>query len=167
MNKILIKIHRKDAYKELKCILDYIDSMQEEPVSEDLEEAATLYAKEEYSRKNPATLPDMCIGCYAPIIYAFRNGAKWQKAKDESTTEDLSEYINKLFKQFPEVSFTKLSRIAVRVANWQKEQMMAKAIDAELYSDGMFIPLVGVKDREKVSDIKFGDKVKVIIIKDN
>ena len=73
------QIHRKDAYKELKCVLDYIDSMQEDPVSEGLEEAATLYAKEEYSRKNPATLPDRCIGCYAPIMYTFKAGAKWQK----------------------------------------------------------------------------------------
>ena len=51
----------------------------EEPVSEDLEEAASRYAKEEYSHKNPATLPDRCIGCYAPIMYAFKAGAKWQK----------------------------------------------------------------------------------------
>lgn len=51
----------------------------EESISDDLEEAAQKYAKSEYDRKNPATLPDRCIGCYAPIMYAFRNGAKWQK----------------------------------------------------------------------------------------
>ncbi len=46
-----------------------------------------------------------------------------------SVSEDLGEYINELSKQFPEVSFAKLSRIAVRVAKWQKEQLMAKAFD--------------------------------------
>ena len=42
--------------------------------------------------------------------------------KEEPVSEDLGEYINELSKQFPEVSFAKLSRIAVRVAKWQKEQ---------------------------------------------
>ena len=51
-------------------------------------------------------------------------------------------------------------------AKWHKEQMMAKAVDAELYSDGMLTPLIGVKDKEKISNIKFGDKIKLIIIKD-
>ena len=63
------QVHRKDAYKELKSILAYIDEVQKESVS-----------------------------------------------------EDLGGYINELSKQFPEVSFAKLSRIAVRVAKWQKKQ---------------------------------------------
>jgi hypothetical protein len=47
--------------------------------------------------------------------------------------KDLSEYIDKLSKQFPEVSFAKLSRIAVRVARWQKEHMDN---NIELYAGG-------------------------------
>ena len=42
--------------------------------------------------------------------------------QEEPVSEDLGDYINELSKQFPEVSFAKLSRIAVRVAKWQKEQ---------------------------------------------
>jgi hypothetical protein len=42
--------------------------------------------------------------------------------QEERVSEDLGDYINKLSKQFPEVSFAKLSRIAVRVAKWQKQQ---------------------------------------------
>ena len=42
--------------------------------------------------------------------------------KEEPVSEDLGEYTNELSKQFPEVSFAKLSRIAVRVAKWQAEQ---------------------------------------------
>lgn len=56
-----------------------IDSLQEEPVSVDLEEAASRYAKEEYSHKSPETLPDRCVGCYAPLMYAFKAGAQWQR----------------------------------------------------------------------------------------
>jgi hypothetical protein len=67
---------------------------KEEPVNEDLEDAASRYAKEEYSRKNPSTLPDRCIGCYAPIMYAFRNGAQWQKNHlwKPADGDDLPEY---------------------------------------------------------------------------
>jgi ATP-dependent exoDNAse (exonuclease V) beta subunit len=60
----------------------------EEPISEELEEAASRYAKEEYNRKNPATLPNRCIGCYAPLMYAFEAGAKW---KEKHLTKDATE----------------------------------------------------------------------------
>ena len=40
--------------------------------------------------------------------------------KEEPVSEDLEAEIVSLSKQFPEVSFAKLSRIAVRVAKWQK-----------------------------------------------
>ena len=60
------QIHRKDVYKELKNILDYIDSLQEEPVSEELEEAADSYIK-----------------THGEILgfgrQTFKAGAKWQK----------------------------------------------------------------------------------------
>ena len=99
-----------------------------EPVSEELEKAAEEYIEYtprydigyELEEGNDPTE----IDCFTidEATAAFIEGAKWQKAKDESTTEDLGEYINELSKQFPEVSFAKLSRIAVRVAKWQTEQ---------------------------------------------
>lgn len=69
-------------YQLCKKILDYIDEVQKEPVSEDLEESASMYAKEEYNRKSSATLPDRCKGCYTPLMYAFKAGANWQKEQD-------------------------------------------------------------------------------------
>jgi len=44
----------------------YIDSLQKEPVSEDLEEAARKYA-------------DLRMSNYETAFYAFMSGAKWQK----------------------------------------------------------------------------------------
>lgn len=93
-------------------ILSFIDSMHEEPVSEELEKASKNYAL------NNTPWDD----CKDEIQESFKAGAKWQKAKDESVTKDLEEYINELSKQFPEVSFAKLSRIAVRVAKWQEQK---------------------------------------------
>ena len=45
--------------------------------------------------------------------------------QEEPISEDLGDYINELSKQFPEVSFAKLSRIAVRVAKWKEKEMQS------------------------------------------
>jgi hypothetical protein len=42
--------------------------------------------------------------------------------QEEPVSEDLRDYINELSKQFPEVSFAKLIRIAVMVSRWQRNQ---------------------------------------------
>ena len=124
-----------------------IEYLQEEPVSEDLEEVA-----QEYTEKGSKCQEE---------LDAFKAGAQWQKEKDESITKDLSEYINELSKQFPEVSFAKLSRIAVRVAKWQKEQMMANAIDARCFG---FQGAALFSFRLPASNYLVGSEVKVIVI---
>jgi len=45
-----------------------------------------------------------------------------EKQKEPELSEDFGEYVAELGKQFPEVSFAKLSRIAVRVKNWFQKQ---------------------------------------------
>ena len=57
----------------------------------------------------------------------FLNTLEVKEVEKEPASKDLGEYINELSKQFPEVSFAKLSRIAVRAAKWQKEQTIEKA----------------------------------------
>lgn len=185
-------------------ILSFIDSMQEEPVSiwHDIEELPIARECEYILVIYKDTTTPHVAGNKTQVSYWDRvdkwayfddvlklsNVKRTTKNWKEPISEDLSEYINELSKQFPEVSFAKLSRIAVRVAKWQREQdqstielaedhamlagmekmkeeMMAKAIDAELYSDGMLTPIIKVNDKEKISDIKFGDEVKVIVIK--
>ena len=113
---------KEEAYNEVLGILDF---MQEEPISEDLEKAASRYAKKEYNHKIPATLPDRCRGCYAPLMYAFKAGA-----------------------------------------NWQKQQIMKNSLYGEVtYGKSLAIPSLGYfLDNHKLD---FGDKVKVIIIKDD
>jgi hypothetical protein len=97
------------------------------PVSEDLEEASKEWLRPQldksYVNYGEAKMMELTHFDGYAMLDAIEFGAKWQKAKDESTTEDLGEYINELSKQFPEVSFAKLSRIAVRMAKWQKEQI--------------------------------------------
>ena len=42
--------------------------------------------------------------------------------KDEK--EELTAKIEELHKRYPEISFAKLSRIAVRIAKWQREKIL-------------------------------------------
>ena len=106
-----------DASRLHKAMDEYhkfiIHECKEEPVSDDLEEAAYHNCIDRLSKES---------------IEDFKAGAKWQREKDESKTEDLGDYINELSKQFPEVSFAKLSRIAVRVAKWKEEQDKKKEL---------------------------------------
>lgn len=50
-------------------------------------------------------------------------------------------------------------------AKWQKVQLMKKAIDAEFCSAGMFMPMIDFKDK-RMEGIKYGDTIKVIVIKE-
>ena len=97
---------------ELQNVLTYIDSLQEEPVSNDFEMALT-------------EMIDKAQKC---VVEPWAIAAQWKDEliklakSEEPVSEDLGDYINELSKQFPEVSFAKLSRIAVRVSRWQRNQ---------------------------------------------
>ena len=79
----------------------------------------------------------------------------------------LNKEIQYLHQRYPEISFAKLSRIVVHVAKWKEEQMMSKAINADVFSDGMLMPVISLKEyKEKIPNVKFGDSVKIIIIKE-
>ena len=151
-------------------------AQKEEPVSDDFEEALAKEWKG-YVDRGAATV-DALEDNTQELTFAkgFYRGAKWQKAKNESTSKDLGEYINELSKQFPEVSFAKLSRIAVRVAKWKEQQLMANAVEGVVhhfekcgvasvhYNDPTGVPMAYFTSPEGLSA---GDKVKIIVIKED
>ena len=107
-----------------------------EPVSEDLEQASKEWLKPQldksYADYGETKMMELTHFDGYAMLDAIEFGAQWQKAKDESCSMELGEYINELSKQFPEVSFAKLSRIAVRVVKWQKENLWKPADDDDL-----------------------------------
>ena len=149
-------------------IMQIIDSMQEEPVSEELEEAINQSFIYHENRGDDFRSDKQIETAY---WYGFEFGAKWQKAKDEYITEDLGEYISELAKQFSEVSFAKLSRIAVRVAKWQKEQMMANAVDGAFIRRNRYTKKNVLNGLDMTCDaiqcFKDKDKIKVLFIKED
>ena len=112
------------AYNEVLALLD---TMQEEPVSEDLEKAASRYAKEEYNYKIPATLPDRCRGCYAPLMYAFKADANW---RNEQIIKRLCNHAN----------------INQMVEKFEDKYKPEKVLDTEYYKRGIFDTFKAIKE---------------------
>ena len=129
--EILRLVEVRSYSKEMaNDLLTFIDSLPNEPVSDDLEEAAV-----EYVNHTPC----------------FDVAQELEEGNDPTEID--------CFTIDDAIGFFKAG------AQWKEKQMMSKAVDAELYSDGMLTPLISVKDKDKIDDIKFGDKLKIIIIK--
>lgn len=84
--------------------------------------------------------------------------------------ERLADKINELHKQFPEVSFAKLSRIAVRVANFIEDEMMKNTIDGVAVFDWASEKTYGHIEHEPFCLTDMGlltdDRVKLAILKE-
>ena len=111
-------------------LLDFIDSMQKEPASEELEEAAEMF-----------------IDTLMPT-------------EVDTVTPFAAEYVIGLLNKAIEFG-----------ANWQKQQLMAKAVDATVHIDAggyPYIPQMELYDYDKdIPLAKEGEKVKVIVIKED
>ena len=121
---------KEEAYNEVLAILD---SMQEEPVSEDLEEAAKRYL---YSN---ILYDDVYVGnpTDKDCIEMFKAGAKWQKQKDEKNIGELQWNAHE--------------------EGWDecKQEMMAKAVKVKISNASIISLPVNC-------NLKVGDKVLII-----
>lgn len=129
---------RIDSYKAL---LSFIDSLPEEPVSEGIENELERFA---YS------LPHSADGF-------------WPKDIDPKSVEARTKYgVRHAW------SYEQVKKIARHFANWQKEQMMQKAVEATVCEMSeqhgrMVCAWFGCKTEEYYD---LDDKVKVILIKE-
>ena len=118
-------------------ILPFIDSMQKEPASEDLETELDKYIKDHF------TIDKEQLDRFG------------LEEKDYMYSMDKSDML----------------AMVRHFANWQKEQMMAKAVDVEVKVDAggyPYIPQMELYDYDKdIPLAKEGDKYKVILIKEN
>ena len=143
-------------------LLSFIDSIQEEPVSEDLEEASEEYAYELFPSIGVAN---------TEIELAFKAGAKWQKeqfeknrlahcdAQTEKEAEIERDFVmNIIEKEHRQPTFDDAIKYGMR---FHKKQMMVKAIDGTARPDDneIWCNLASF-------NLEDGDKVKVIVIKE-
>ena len=80
----------------------------------------------------------------------------------EDLEEEIKRYLHKIYDRD-----TTVGDVARHFADWQKEQMMANAIDAEVLEnyDGKVIEYDETILDKKLSNCKVFDKVKVIVVK--
>lgn len=170
-----------------KSLLQFIDSIQEQPISEDWEEAAKQHSKQTF---NGILIEDN--------IDAFKAGSEWQRKKDQeidklTESPDLDEAS---WKYSDRDGITYGQRYAMQIdfkagAKWQKQQMketlqteyekgrfdmreemMKNAVEGEVvYQIGSSIIAPTdirykvMSDRVYIPNVKLGDKVKIIICK--
>ena len=150
-------------YTALESLLDYINSLQEEPVIEDLEEEIELQIRNLQG------------------VHAIENGQNWW----HGTYDDLREFaryfaehsvygsqaedLEKAAEEYDGTMY--LSDAFIAGANWQKEQMTKDATKIEVKIDAggyPYIPQIELYDYSKdIPLAKEGDKVKVIVIKED
>ena len=128
-------------------IIDIINSLQQEPISEDLEIAANEWdAKASFTpfymaldgNGNPYEIKQD----YTTHAESFKAGAKWQKEKEYTCYEEAFE----------------------DGAKWQKEHMMVKAINAHCFG---FQGAALFSFKLPADNYLIGSEVKVIVIKEN
>lgn len=155
------KTYYNQALQDVQTAID----LQEEPISEELEKKnkIEILADIIFNAAKHGYMPYDTQDEYCAMEIARKNIDKFiaPKKQEEPVSKDLGEYINELSKQFPEVSFAKLSRIAVRVAKWQKEQMMAKVINAQCFG---FQGAALFSFRLPADNYLVGSEVKVIVV---
>ncbi|MFW5517337.1 MAG: hypothetical protein ACOCPA_00600 [Segatella copri] len=161
--------YRMEAYTEL---LDFINSIQEEPVSEDLGEAAKSYGDEKEKHAGCGTEFFTC-----ELVKAFKDGAQWEEkqfeknrlaACDAQTKKEADRewnFVEKMIKEeHRQPTYSDAIEYGIRL---QKEQMMKGAIDATIehkpndYVE--FIPCIHVKVDRLFKKV---ERVKVIIMKE-
>ena len=137
-----------------------VDSLQEEPVSDELDEASVNYAATGEFLPNGKEMIDF------QLEKAFKAGAKWQKTKDEKILRDFFNARNQ-----GDASFKDLLAFKEGVETGRKEmeeKMMAKAIDGKIYETQARSKLKAVTTGNLSRlDYKVDDKVKVIVIKED
>ena len=139
-----------------KDIDEYEKNCEEEQRDKELDEAVVNYMSQFTGvnyYKSPWAIDS--TGMAMPRDLA-KFGAKWQWKKDKKwLTDNHKKIFNSGYDEGFEAGREDMD-----------DEMMGKAIDAEVESAGRFAPIIRVEDKSKVADLKFGDKVKIIIVKE-
>ncbi len=130
-------VHVNGYSKEMANeLFAYMNSLPNEPVSDDLEKAAEKYSDEIYEKNKGKKNPD-----WNSYSYGYEDA--------------ISSHVSDAFKEG---------------ANWQKKQMMKDAVVGHISTmyNGMLRATTRLMDKniQEKLNIKFGDKVKLIIIKE-
>lgn len=134
------------------AILNVIDSLQQEQPSDDLEEAAEEYRRESYRKSIVPNIDGPMPEYGGNIKDSFKAGAEWQYQKDR--------------REFAKIK----AKTWCEGFDAHKEQMLKDAVEGEIAHDRGVDYLdynIAKLDEYIFSRFKAGDKVKIIIIKED
>ena len=137
------KAHANITEGNFAHLLSFIDSLQEEPVSVDLEEACEQLAENARKHKAETSSPFFCQTDYKQGVI---DGAKWQKEQDKKTIELAKDHA------------------MLAGMNKMKEEMMSKAIDAQCFG---FQGAALFSFRLPADKYLVGSEVKVVVINED
>jgi len=136
--------------RRISKAIDIIQQSEQQSLPEELEEAARLFAIPHYmkdiDKEHIEEYPyDMMVET------AFKAGAKWQKEQDEKEQADL------------------FTIVALDAAQRAKEKMMKEAVEGEVfdYSSEHNLKAIGLWSIDEPISLNEGDKVKLVIIKED
>jgi len=147
------------------CNLDaYIDSLQEEPVSE----KKCMFTKDNYTDEDRIVL---CENCKEKCEYSKKEGPISEEL-EEASKEWLRPQLDKSYVNYGKAKMMELTRFdgyamldAIEFgAKWQRKQMIAKAIEGKVLANGMGNPILHLWDKGRHLIDK---KVKVIVINED
>lgn len=150
----------------LTSIRVLLDSMQEEPKE-------CMYSKDNYTDEDRKIL---CEDCEEECKFNKKEEIKSVHAQHTTISSPLNDYLCKAYSALYKenggiLSFARLQNMAIDITEWQKQQMMAKAVDATVHIDAggyPYIPQMELYDYDKdIPLAKKGDKYKVILIKED
>lgn len=168
-DKLKELLKERQEEKDYREVIWLIDSLQQEQPVEGLEEAAFTYENDlwESGFKDCGYSPQ-------EVNDAFKAGAEWQKEQDQPITGNSLEqewlrYVDKKKKEcrgeLPSLGEYGWLQIARHFAEWMKSKMLEDAVEgtygATTVGHSAFFP------DKPIKDLCFGDKVRVIIIKED
>jgi len=96
-----------------------------------------------------------------------RNGKNCKEAASEDLEQEIIRYVGYPKEVDEDISTSLVRKAAHHFANWQKEQMMKDAVNGGCFSYRNGYKHISCDIDEHLTDIELGDKVKLIIIKED
>ena len=180
LEKVRTEIERIQLYTQsgvLKQILDFIDSLQEEPVNKqklsnvertvkDWKEEPIIEVLDRYLDR----VPDEEVLKTKIAINEWFN-VYFPKLQEEPVSEDLEKAAVEAFKEIVDTDKNNFLEIFKAGAEWQIAKLMKDAIDVTVHIEAgnyPYIPQLELYDYDKDEPLaKKGDKYKVILIKED
>lgn len=173
----------------LKSILQFIDSLPEESESKDRINECPHWEKYWGCETSPMNNCDSCPQAkwvevkeekknynerYKRIAQTEQFKTSYRDkslGKEDSACEDLEEEIDRYYSDWQfddDTIYEDMRNICRHFAEWQKQQMMKALVNGEVVKD--IHSQLSVKSEplnDTFRDVKFGDKVKIIIVKED